>query len=140
MFPRSFSRLGEEMEGLMEKFFGPEEGWLPRAEGFVPRTDLMETDNGYEVIVELPGLKPEEVKVELHDGALWISGEKKEEKEEEGKTWHRVERRWGEFRRVFPLGTAVMEDKVEAEFKHGVLKVTIPKSPEAKPRHIEVKA
>jgi HSP20 family protein len=80
------------------------------------------------------------VNLELREGALWITGERKEEKEEKEKTFHRMERRYGAFRRVIPLPASVNEDKVAAEFHHGVLSVRLPKAEEAKPRHIEVTA
>lgn len=127
-----------ELPTLMERVFGEES--LPFGEGFNPRANIAETDAGVEVTLELPGVKPEEVRVELHDGELWIMGEKKEEKEEKGKTFHRVERRYGEFRRVIPLPRTINKEKVTAEFKEGVLKVAVPKMEEAKPKHIEVTA
>jgi len=89
---------------------------------------------------ELPGLKPEEVNVELSAGCLWISGNKQEESEEKGKTYHRVERRHGEFRRMVQLPTAVEENNVKARFEHGVLTVTIPKSKQAKTKRIPIKS
>jgi len=84
-------------------------------------------------------MKPEDVKVEIRDGALWIVGEKKEEKEEKGKTFHRIERRSGMFRRAFQLPTEVAEDKVDAHFADGVLKITLPKTEKVAPKQIHVK-
>jgi len=127
------------MDKMMEEFFGKAEPrWI--AERFVPTANLVETENEFEVTLDLPGLKPEEVNVELREGALWITGERKEETEEKGKTFHRMERRYGAFRRVIPLPAAVEEEKVAAEFHHGVLTVKLPKCEEVKPKHIEVKA
>ena len=121
----------------MERLFAPEEGrWLTE---FTPAVNVAETETGFEVTLELPGMKAEEFKVELHNGELWVTGEKREEKEEKGKTFHRVERSYGQFRRAIPLPGAVCEEKIAAEYKEGVLKILIPKSEEAKPRHIEVK-
>lgn len=136
-FTRALERMEEEMEEFMGRLFRPEE-WGTMA-GFVPRLNVAETEKEVEVTVELPGLKPEEVNVEVKNGALWITGERKEEKEEKGKTWHRVERRSGEFRRAIELPTTVEEGKIEAKFENGVLKVVAPKTEEAKPKHIEVK-
>ena len=137
--PLSLPRFENEMEDLMERFFGDggEEWGLTR---FTPSVNLSETEEGFEVSAELPGLKPEEVTVEWKDGNLWISGEKKEEKEEKGKTYHRIERRHGEFRRVIRLPGAVEEGKVEAKFEKGVLKIAVPKSEEVKPKKIPVKS
>ena len=136
--PGTFSRFEEEMDRMMEGVFGRREPvWIP--EKFVPRTDLVETESELTVTVDLPGLKPEEVKLELREGALWVTGERKEEKEEKGKTFHRIERFYGTFRRVIALPTTVNEEKVEAEFHDGVLTVKLPKAEEVKPKHIEVK-
>jgi HSP20 family protein len=134
--PATFPQLENEMEDLMERLFGNGDRWgLVR---FNPSLNVAESDEGFEVSVELPGLKPEEVKVELNEGNLWISGEKKEEKEEKGKTFHRIERRHGEFRRMVQLPGPVVEDKVVAKFLDGVLKVTVPKNEETKPKRIPV--
>ena len=133
-------RLENEMSDWMERFFGPED-WngVEQLQAFTPRMNLAESENAYEVSLELPGIKPEEIQVEMRDGALWVTGHRQEEKEEQGKTFHRMERHYGEFRRVIPLPGAVNEDKVEAAFKEGLLTVTVPKAEVAKPRHIEVK-
>jgi HSP20 family protein len=125
---------------MMERFFGPEEERWGDLLKFDPRTDLAETENAIEVTVELPGMNAEDFDVELKENELWITGEKKEEKEEKGKTFHRVERRHGEFRRVVPLPTAVDREKIEAVYKDGVLKVTIAKTPAAVRKAIPVKA
>jgi HSP20 family protein len=138
-FPRAMARMGEEMEELMERLFRPEE-WGTMTSRFVPHVNVAETEKEFEVTVELPGLKPEQVKVELKNGELWIEGERKEENEEKGKTFHRVERSYGEFRRVIGLPSAVEEEKIEAKFEHGLLTITAPKTEEAKPKHIQVKA
>ena len=136
--PRPLFRFEREMEDLFGRMMGRDEEWLP-ADFFRPRYDLAETDAEYEVKVDLPGMKPEDVTVEVKDGNLWIVGKKEEEKKDEGKTFHTVERRHGEFRRVIPLGD-VDVDKINAEYHDGVLKVTLPKLEEAKPKRIEVKA
>jgi HSP20 family protein len=136
--PRPLVRLEREMENLMDRLFNPEDGrWLV---GFVPAANVAETETGYEVSLELPGMKPEEFKVELKNGELWVTGEKREEKEEKGKTFHRVERSYGEFRRVIPLPGEVAEEKIAADYKEGVLRILVPKTEEAKPRRVEVRA
>jgi HSP20 family protein len=134
------NRMEGEMEDLMERFSGGDGGWLTTTSSFLPTTDLVETEKQFEVTVDLPGLKPEEVKVELKNGELWISGKREEEKEEKGKTYHRIERRHGEFRRVLLLPSTINEEKIDAKFENGVLKITVPKSEEVKTKHIEVKA
>lgn len=137
-FPVTFPRFENELEDLMERFFGNGEEW--GVGRFTPALSVSETENAFAVTVELPGMKPEEVKVELKEGRLWISGKKEEELEEEGKTFHRIERRHGEFRRVIHLPGAVKEESVEAKFEDGVLTVNVPKSEEVKPKRIPVQA
>jgi HSP20 family protein len=109
------------------------------AQNFIPEANVLETDKAVEVTLELPGIKPEEVKVEMIDGRLHVSGKKHEEKEEKGKTIHRIERRAGAFRRVIGLPAIVDEAKVEASYVDGVLKVTLPILAEAGPKAIPVK-
>ena len=139
-----FSRMMEQMESqfeeLSKRFWGGDGGWLTPEFDFVPTTDLVETENQFELTVDLPGMKPEEVHVEFKDGALWVSGNREEKKEEKGETHHWMERRYGEFRRVLPMPAAVDENAIEAKFEDGVLKITVPKTEEAKTKHIEVKA
>jgi HSP20 family protein len=134
------NRMEGDMEDLMERFWGGDGGWLATRPGVLPTTDLVETENQFEVTVDLPGLKPEEVDVELKNGELWISGKREEEKEEKGKTYHRIERRHGEFCRVLSLPSTINVEKIDAKFENGVLKITVPKSEEVKTKHIEVKA
>jgi HSP20 family protein len=124
----------------MTELLGPEMTVFARDGRFLPEVNLAETDKAVEVTVELPGMKPEEVRVEIKGEQLWITGEKKEEKEEKGKTFHRMERRAGMFRRVFALPVEVAQEKIEARFTDGVLKVTLPKADKVAPKQIEVKA
>ncbi len=128
-----------QMEEMMDRLFHGNGGWA-KPEGFSPTLNLVEAEGTFEVTVDLPGMKPEDVHVEFKNGQLWISGEMKEEKEEEGKTYHRIERRYGEFRRVLPLPTGVKEEEIEAKFADGVLKIAVPKAEEAKAKHIEIKS
>ena len=128
-----------EFPKWMTEVFGPEAGVVGREGKFLPEANLIETEKAVEVTIELPGMKPEDVKVEIKENGLWITGEKKEEKEETGKTFHRIERRGGMFRRIFPLPVEVVEDKVDARFTEGVLKVILPKAEKVAPKHIEVK-
>jgi HSP20 family protein len=101
--------------------------------------DIQETDKEYVIKADLPEMKREDVKVELRDGALTIEGERKREKEEKDKKFHRIEREYGKFVRRFALPTEVDSTKVQAEFKEGVLNVHLPKTATAKPKAIEVK-
>lgn len=106
---------------------------------WVPTVDISETDGEYQIKAEIPDVKKEDVKVTLEDGVLTIQGERKQEKEEKGKKYHRVERSYGSFVRSFGLPDVIDEEKVKAEFKDGVLNLHLPKSEKAKPKAIEVK-
>ncbi len=105
----------------------------------LPRANVVETDDMFEVTVELPGMDAKEVVVEFQNGALWISGEKKEEKEEKGRTFHRIERTYGKFNRKIDLPGVVKDKEISAEFVNGVLMIMVPKSEELKPKQIKIK-
>jgi HSP20 family protein len=107
---------------------------------FAPRANLAETDAAYEVTVDVPGMKPDELNLEIKDNQLSITGERKNETEEEGTTYHRRERRFGKFRRWVSFDAPVDAEKVEAEYEDGVLRITVPKSEAVRPRRIEVKS
>ena len=138
-FPWPLGELRRGMDNLLDEFFDGNGGREMAVEGFVPRANVAETENEYEITVDLPGVKPKELNVEYKGGELWLTGERKHEKEEKGKTFHRIEKRYGRFERVIPLACPVEEAKISAEYKDGVLHVTIPKAEEARPRRIEVK-
>jgi HSP20 family protein len=104
-----------------------------------PLVDISEDDKGYVVKAELPEMKKEEIKINVLDDVLSISGERKYEKEEKGKKYHRVERAYGSFMRSFTLPEDADGSKVSAEYKDGVLNVRLPKSEKARPKSIEVK-
>jgi len=104
-----------------------------------PAVDVVENENDIQVKVELPGVSKDDVKITMQDNILTIRGEKKQEKETKNSEYHRVERSYGSFQRSFTLPTNVNHDKIDASYNDGVLKVTLPKAEEAKPKQIEVK-
>jgi HSP20 family protein len=107
---------------------------------WMPRVDIVEDEKEFLVKAELPEMKREDVKVTVEEGVLTITGERKLEKEEKGKKYHRVESEYGSFLRSFALPTAVVADKVAAEFKDGVLKVHLPKDVKAEAKKaVEIK-
>ena len=106
---------------------------------WTPSVDISETEGEYQIKAEIPDVKKEDVKVTLEDGVLTIQGERKHEKEEKGKRYHRIERSYGSFVRTFSLPDVIDEEKVRAEFKEGVLNLSLPKSEKAKPKAIDVK-
>jgi len=106
---------------------------------WAPSVDVSETDAAYQIKAEIPDVKKEDMKVTLEDGVLTIQGERKQEREETGRKYHRVERSYGSFARSFTLPELVDEEKVKADFKDGILTLQLPKSEKAKPKSIEVK-
>jgi HSP20 family protein len=133
-----FRAFQQEMDNLISSFSRDWDGGAVSTD-FCPQLDVSETDDAIHVRVDLPGIKPEEVDVEVRGNVLQINGERKEEREEKGKTWHRTERRVGKFARSMTLPCAVKEDKVQAECSDGVLNVTLPKAEKEKTRKIAVK-
>jgi HSP20 family protein len=136
---RPLDDLYREVDGLVQHFLGDEARANAQQE-FVPQLNLSESDAGYEVTVDLPGMKPEDVSVEVHENQLTISGNRDAEKQEAGKTFHRLERRHGEFRRVVSLPVAVDDAKITASYEHGVLRITLPKTEKVKPTRITIQS
>jgi HSP20 family protein len=106
-----------------------------------PAVDIVEKDNAYEIMADLPGMDEKNIEVKLANGNLTIKGEKKAEREEKQKDYYLQERRFGSFERTFGIPEGVDADKIEAAFKKGVLTITLPKKPDAqKPeKRIDVK-
>jgi HSP20 family protein len=130
--------LREEFDDLLSRFTGGiDDGWFGMR--LSPLADVSETDACVEVSMDLPGVNPDEIDIRLAGNVLTVRGERKEEKEEKGREFHRVERRRGSFSRSITLPCAVVEDEVAAEYKDGVLTMSLPKCEEAKSRKIKVK-
>ena len=106
---------------------------------WMPLVDIAEDEKEYLITAELPEVKKEDVKVTMENGVLTVAGERKFEKEEKNKKWHRVERSYGSFARSFALPDDGDAAKVNAEFKDGILRVHVAKSEAARPKQIEVK-
>ncbi len=121
----------EGWQGFPDKDFLPEKVWNPAI-------DLYETDENLMVKAELPGLEKKDIKITLSDGLLTITGEKKQEKETKKKNYRRLETSYGSFQRVIELPFPVRADKVKADYKRGVLEITLPKAEEAKAREIQI--
>jgi HSP20 family protein len=128
-----FAVLRREMDSLFNNFFRgfdlePFEGRLGT---FNPKVDVTENDKEIKISAELPGMDEKDIDVSLQKDVLTIKGEKKEEKEDKGKDYYRMERSYGSFSRSIPLPVDVETDKVEAKFKKGVLSITLPKTAKA---------
>jgi HSP20 family protein len=105
---------------------------------WAPTVDITETDSAYMIKGEIPGVNKEDVKVTIEDGMITMRGERKQEKEEKDKKYHRIERSYGSFLRSFRVPDDVDENAVKAEFKDGMINVTLPKSDKSKPKSINV--
>ncbi len=129
------------MSSRLSRFFGRPGARLEEADSiglWAPPLDVQETEKEYLIKADLPAVGKEEVKVGIEDGILTVEGERKQEKEEKGKRFHRVERTFGRFVRRVSVPSDVDATMVSAEFKDGVLNVHLPKTPTAKPRSIDV--
>ncbi|MFO8083807.1 MAG: Hsp20/alpha crystallin family protein [Desulfobacterales bacterium] len=124
---------------FFERFF--DEWGFPEAvrdQQWIPKVDVSETDDHFIVRAEVPGMDKDDINISLSNGLLTIQGEKKQEKKEEKENYRFVESRYGSFSRSFRVPGGVDADKIDANYKDGVLKVTIPKSEEEKSRKIEI--
>lgn len=124
---RLFDEVGRDLTGSD----GESARWAPRA-------DIAETDEAYLIRVDVPGISKDDLEIELKEDTLTVSGERRQEREERGKSYHRVERSRGRFYRAFKLPQASPTDDVEARLKNGVLTLAVPKREEARARRIEI--
>ena len=143
---RDLVSLRDRMDRLFDEFSGrgwPTQGW-PTEEGLTagvwnPAVDVYETKESIVLKADLPDVKKEEVDISVEGNVLTLRGERKREKEVKEKDFYRMERSYGAFSRSFTLPGSVDADKIEADFAGGVLKVTLPKREESKPKQIKVK-
>jgi HSP20 family protein len=126
--------FGDLVSGRLGRWSHPER----RDSYFSPVVDISEVEDEYIIRAELPGIKQEDVKVSVHDHTLSIKGEKKLQKEEKERNFHRVERAYGSFERTFSLGDGVDSGKATAKFKDGVLEIRLAKAEQAKAKDITI--
>ena len=129
--PEPFTR---EIDRVFDAFFGQTD----QGRRWVPPMDLVEVENHFVLKADLPGLDEGDVNIEIQDGTLTISGERKAEHEQREKGWYRIERSFGSFNRSLTLPDGVDPDRIDASFANGVLEVHIPKPEERKPRRISI--
>ena len=132
MKPEPFSR---EVDRLFDAFFGQERDAARR---WVPPMDLVEDKNDLVLRADLPGLSEDDVDIEVKDGVLTISGERKTEEKKEEEGYYRVERAFGRFSRSLSLPDGIDPEQVKAKFDNGVLEVRIPKPEERKPHRVSI--
>jgi HSP20 family protein len=129
--PEPFTR---EIDRVFDAFFGQTD----QGRRWVPPMDLVEVEDHFVLKADLPGLTEGDVNIEVQDGTLSISGERKAEHEQREKGWYRIERSFGSFNRSLTLPDGVDPGRIEASFNYGVLEVRIPKPEERKPRRISI--
>jgi HSP20 family protein len=125
---------------LFDTFFNQDQSGSEEVSnrGWMPPVDIQETEEGYRLTAELPGLTRDDINITLENNVLRLSGERKFEKDVKKESYHRIERAYGNFQRSFSLPHQVNGDKVEAAFKDGVLTISVPKAEQARPRKITI--
>lgn len=129
--------FGPRFSDLMDEFFS--DVVQNRRDLFVPSIDVSETETQFEVDVYLPGLRKDDIQIEMENGLLTVSGERKMEREEAGRKFHKVENLYGTFRRSLQLPDHIDHDSVHAEFKDGILRISVNKSEEKVRKQITIK-
>ncbi len=135
---RELSTLQDRFTSLFENFAETPGKEQLAAGSFVPAVDIYEDEHNLVLKLEVPGVNEDDLNVSLENNLLTVSGERKFEKEEKEENFHRIERRYGSFARTFRLPSTVDAEKVEASYDKGLLKITIGKRAEAKPKQIKV--
>jgi len=136
---RELTTFREEMDKLWNRFFGEWPSMEPSRGEWAPSLDVSETKDNIVVKAEVPGMDAKDIDISLANDVLTVKGEKRQEKEEKDENYHRVERSYGAFSRSIRLPREVQSDKIKANYKNGVLKITLPKSEEAKKKEIKIK-
>jgi HSP20 family protein len=129
----------KEMSKMFSNFFTSDDEAFSGLQNWYPSADISEGKEAYTVKIELPGVSKDDVKITLQENVLTIQGEKKQEKEVKETNFHRLERNYGAFCRSFRLPSLIKADKIDANYKDGVLTINLPKSEEAKSKEIEIK-
>lgn len=136
-------RIRSQMDSLFAPAFGlfgqRQDAAMPSVPVWAPALDISERKDAYLVSVELPGVKLDDLQITLDDGLLTIQGERSFADDASEQQYHRIERRYGAFRRSITLPAHVMADAVGASFEDGVLQILVPKAEEAKPKRIQVR-
>lgn len=138
---KEFNELRKSFEQLSRTFNALEDQELQKDIQFIPAVNTREGDDAYYIEVDLPGVKKEDINIDVHDNILTVSGERKIEKERKDDEFYRVESFYGKFERSFTLPEDVDSDKIEAKDENGVLLITIPKAQQVDkaPKKIEIK-
>jgi HSP20 family protein len=128
----------EPLFRLFDTFFGEPQSEEVANRNWVPPVDIQESEEGYRLHVELPGLTKDDIQITLENNVLRLTGERKFEKDVKKESYHRIERSYGTFARAFALPQQVNAEGVQAAFENGILTITVPKAEAAKPRKIAI--
>ena len=138
---KEFEELRKSFEQMSRVMNSLEEGRIEKDLAFIPAVNTREGDDAYYIEVDLPGVKKEDINIDVHDNILTVNGERKLEEERKDDEFYRVESLYGKFERSFTLPEDVDSDKIEAKDENGVLLITIPKAQQVDkaPKKIEIK-
>lgn len=129
--------FGKRFSDIMDEFFN--DAVQTRRDSFMPTIDVAETETSYNIDIQLPGMKKEDIQIEMENGRLTISGERKFDSEENGKTWRKVESQYGSFARSIQLPENVESDSIKASYTDGILKLIVTKSKEPMKKQIQIR-
>jgi HSP20 family protein len=135
---RELDSLQSDVNRLFDSFFGSRPGDGIRRQRWVPAMDLVEEDDSLVLRADLPGMSEDDVNIEVKDGVLTVSGERKAEEKKQGEGYYRVERAFGSFSRSLSIPEGIDPEQVSAQFDNGVLEVRIPKPAERKPHRVQI--
>jgi len=130
--------MQKDMNRMLSTLWGDNRE-LDSFQGWYPAVDIAETKDDFVVKVEVPGMSKDDLKIKMQENVLTVQGEKKQESESKDQNYHRIERSFGSFCRSFRLPSMVKADKIEANYKDGILSIKLPKAEEAKSKEIEIK-
>ena len=135
---RDLINIQQDVDSLFDEFFSRTPAYEIDGGLWSPPLDITENDDNVFVTVEVPGMTKEDVKITLQDDVLTIRGEKKQETEQKDANYHRIERNYGSFTRSFSLPTVVLADQIKAHYQDGLLRITLPKAEQVKPKEIPI--
>ncbi len=132
---RDLAKPSEDFDNFLKGFWNSEDSYLTN---FNPSVDIEENDDQFIFHAELPGIDKKNVNISIKDNILTLSGEKQQKNEKKKLNFHRIESSYGKFQRCFKLPENIKQDDVTADFKDGILNITVPKTEKAKPREIKI--
>ena len=141
--PMNWGPFSQDFDSMFEDFeraFGAPLSWRSKGTNYVPACDMDETENEYHLVMDVPGLDKDDIRIDVIGNSVSISGERQQEEESSEKNRHRIERNYGKFLRTFTLPEGIKDDEVEASYDNGVLSLRLPKSEVSKTKHVSIKS